>query len=71
MIASMSEIEREEALLDAARRFVAANARLDGDPNPDPGTVIASLAARHDMQLLCGEPCGCDEGTCPGLLGAS
>lgn len=60
----------ETALLDAARRFVYANERLDGDPHPDSGIVIASLAARHDMNLLCGSPCGCDEGTCPGLLGA-
>ena len=61
-------IEDERALLDAARRFIGADARL-ADPNPDPGDVIASLAARHDMNLLCGAPCGCDEGTCPGVIG--
>lgn len=59
----------ERALLDAACRFIYANERL-GSPHPDPGDVIASMSARHDMNLLCGVPCGCDEGTCPGLIGA-
>ncbi len=61
--------DNERQLLDAARRFIHANERMDGDPNPDKGVVIASLSARHDMNLLCGVPCGCDEGTCPGLIG--
>lgn len=59
----------ERALLDAARRFIAADEKLTGDPHPDPGDVIASLAARHDMNLLAAAPCGCDEGTCEGLIG--
>lgn len=59
----------ERALLDAARRFIVADERLKGDPHPDPGDVIASLAARHDMQLLAGAACGCDEGDCPGVIG--
>lgn len=64
------DAQDERALLDAARRFVDADEKLKGDPHPDPGTVIASLAARHDMNLLAGAPCGCDAGTCQGLIGA-
>lgn len=59
----------ERLLLDAARRFIFADQRL-ADPHPDPGDVMMSLAARHDMNLLCGEPCGCSDGDCPGLIGS-
>lgn len=59
----------ETKLAEAARRFVTAEHEMSGDRTPDMGTVTACMAAHHDMYVLCGLPCGCDEGTCPGSIG--
>jgi hypothetical protein len=56
-------------LEDVARNFVALQYELDQATGTRAGELaIACLAARHDLQLLCEYPCGCDDGDCPGLL---
>lgn len=60
--------ERFCALARAAARFVTLDHELSTSKSPDPGVVVACLAARHDMQLLAGVPCGCSE-DCPGVIG--
>lgn len=56
-------------LEDVAREFVAVDRELLGADGPRASElVILSMSLRHDLTLLCGIPCDCDEGTCPGLL---
>lgn len=60
----------EGLMAEAAHRFVIADLDLEESLSRcDPGVVIAAMAAKHDMRLLAGIACGCDEGSCEGLIG--
>lgn len=64
-----SRLQLDHRIAEAARRFVVLEHEMSGDYRPDLGTVTACLAAHHDLYVLVGLPCGCDEGTCPGVIG--
>lgn len=56
-------------LLELARAYVTVNDELVGATGPRAGELaIASMATQHDLILVAGGPCDCDEGTCPGLI---
>lgn len=60
---------RERMTLDVAREFVAVDRELAGATGTRAAELaIRSMQLRHDLLLLCEEPCDCDEGTCPGLM---
>lgn len=76
VLATTLDLMREEwiapyrQMADAARRFVIADLELEESLSRcDPGVVIAAMAAKHDLRLLAGLPCGCEEGSCEGLIG--
>lgn len=57
------------ALEEVAREFVTIDRDLSGATGARAGELaILSLALRHDLTLLCGAPCDCDDGTCSGLI---
>lgn len=61
-------IRKAVLIADIARQFCTIDHQLASETNPDPGLPILSMQLRHDLYLLCDIPCGCDEGTCPGLM---
>lgn len=56
-------------LLELARAYVAIDNELAGAAGTRAGELaIASLATQHDLIVVAGGPCDCDEGTCAGLI---
>jgi len=55
----------------AASRYMTAEHEYEfADPNGRrEAIVVKMLAAKHDLRLLMDLPCGCDEGSCEGLIG--
>jgi hypothetical protein len=56
-------------IAEAARQYLTLTDELNEATGARAGDLaIATMAAMHDLRLLAEFPCGCDDGTCDGLI---
>lgn len=59
----------DDLMLELAHDLVGINEQLAEATGARAGELaIAGLATRHDLIVVVGGECDCDEGTCPGLI---